>query len=70
MKSLKESINEAKNCILNCDINFDLRSDIYSVLSDLAFEYDKRNKKFDKNKVEEAIEWFLDQFYEQNPDFD
>lgn len=70
MKSLKDSISEAKSHILSSNINFDLRSDIYTVLSDLAFEYDSRNKKFDKNKVEEAIEWFLDQFYEQNPDFD
>lgn len=70
MKSLKESINEAKSVIVNSEINFDLRSDVYNVLSDLAFEYDRRNKKFDKNKVEEAIEWFLDQFYDQNPDFE
>jgi hypothetical protein len=65
MKSITNLINEASKEHLT----YDLKNDIYNVLSDLAFNYDKHNKDFNKDKVEEAIEWFLSEFYEQNPNF-
>lgn len=63
MKSITNLLTEASNKHLS----YDLKSDIYNVLSDLAFDYDKHNKDFDKDKVKEAIEWFLMEFYDQNP---
>lgn len=67
MKSITNLLTEATN---NKHLTYDLKTDIYNVLSDLAFDYDKHNNDFDKDKVEEAFEWFLTQFYDQNPDFD
>lgn len=61
MKDLKDFINESKP-------TFDVKSDIYNVLSDLAFEYHKKNKKFNQKDVEEALEWFTIQFFEENDD--
>lgn len=66
MKSITNLLTEASNKHLT----YDLKSDVYNVLSDLAFEYNKHNKDFNKNKVEEVIEWFLTEFFEQNPDFE
>jgi hypothetical protein len=57
MKDLKEFINESKP-------SFNVKSDIYKVLSDLAFEYDKKGKDFTKKDAEQAFEWFLMEFFE------
>ena len=59
MKGLADFINESST-----DITFDVRSDIYTVLSDLAFTYEEHNKskKFNKNDVEKALQWFFDSF--------
>ena len=65
MKSITNLINEASKEHLS----YNLKTDIYNVLSDLAFNYDQHNKEFNKDGVEDAIEWFLSEFYEQNPDF-
>ena len=59
MKDLKEFIIESKP-----SFNFNVKSDIYNVLSDLAFEYDKKGKDFTKKDVEQAFEWFLMEFFE------
>ena len=61
MKRLADSINESTT-----DITFDVKSDIYTVLSDLAFTYEEHNKskKFNKNDVEKALQWFLTHFYD------
>ena len=57
MKDLKEFIIESKP-------SFNVKSDIYNVLSDLAFEYDKKGKDFTQKDVEQAFEWFLMEFFE------
>lgn len=59
MKDLKDFITESKP-------TFDVKSDIYNVLSDLAFEYHKKNKKFNQKDVEDACEWFVIRFFEEN----
>lgn len=43
---------------------FDLKHDIYNLLSDLAFEYDLKSKKFDESDVKNAFKWFINNFYE------
>lgn len=61
METLKSYITES-----NFKPSFDIRSDIYNVLTDLAFEYDKKNKNLDQNEWEEAMEWFVLNFFEDN----
>jgi hypothetical protein len=61
METLKSYITES-----NFKPSFDVRSDIYNVLTDLAFEYDKKNKNLDQNEWEEALEWFVLTFFEDN----
>ena len=57
MKSLVDTINEAK-------LSFDIRSDIFNALSELAETYNKKGKKFDKQEVEEALDWFVIYYFE------
>lgn len=57
-----ESLNEA-----NTKVTFDLRSDVYNVLAELAYEYNKKNKNhlLNKDAMEDALESFMDKFYEE-----
>ena len=66
MKSLKDSITES----VSIKPTFKISSDIYNALSDLAFEYDKKNKDFDKDEVKKALDFFMDRFFEENDDDD
>lgn len=66
-KYLKERLlNEAKAISLDTFVNFDLRSDIYNILSDLAFEYEQADKKFDEKDVKKALNWFMKNFFVAN----
>lgn len=59
MKNLKDFITESKP-------SFDVRSDVYNAMVDLAFAYQKKNKKFTQSDVEAAFEWFVLNFFEEN----
>ena len=61
MKSLSNFINEA----VNIKPTFSLKHDVYNVLADLAYEYSKKHKKFDKDELEEAFENFENKFFEE-----
>jgi hypothetical protein len=64
MRSLKDSIVES----VSIKPTFKISSDVYNVLSDLAFEYDKKNKDFDKDEVKKALDSFMDRFFEEMDD--
>lgn len=64
MKSLSEHINESSKTT-RLPINYELDSDIYSVLSDLAYQYELKGKDFEKKDIEKAFEYFLEKFYEE-----
>ena len=59
MKNLKDFITESKP-------SFDVKSDIYNAMVDLAFAYQKKNKKFTKADVEGAFEWFILNFFDDD----
>ena len=64
MKHLNDFISEA----VNVKPSFSLKHDVYNVLADLAYEYSKKHKKFDKDELEEAFENFENKFFEENND--
>ena len=64
MKSLKDSITES----VSIKPTFRIFSDIYNVLADLAFEYDKKNKDFDEDEVQKALDAFMTKFFKENDD--
>jgi hypothetical protein len=64
MKSLKDSINEN----VNIKPTFTLHHDVYNVLSDLAFEYNKKHKSFDEEELREAFDNFMNKFFVENDD--
>lgn len=64
MKNLVEYINESSKTT-RLPINYELDSDIYSVLSDLAYQYELKGKDFEKKDIEKAFEYFLEKFYEE-----
>ena len=53
---------------INSVVNFDLRNDIYNALAALGYEYDKKGKSFEEDEVEDALDWFMDKFFEENED--
>ena len=59
MKNLKDFITESK-------LSFDIRSDIYNAVVDLAYAYQRKNKKFTQADVEAAFEWFIMNFFEDD----
>lgn len=59
MKNLKDFITESKP-------SFDVRSDVYHALTELAYAYYKKNKKFTQADVEGACEWFIMNFFEDD----
>ena len=59
MKNLKDFITESKP-------SFDVRSDVYNAMVDLAFAYQRKNKKFTQADVEGAFEWFIMNFFEED----
>lgn len=61
MKHLNDFISES----VNIKPTFSLKHDVYNVLSDLAFEYEKKNKKFNKDEFEDAVENFMNKFFEE-----
>ena len=61
METLKSYITESK-----FKPTFDVRSDVYNVLTELAIEYDKKNKKLDQDEWESALEWFVMNFFEED----
>jgi hypothetical protein len=65
MKDIKDFITEAN---INTKVTFDLQNDVYNVLAELAYEYNKKNKDhlFDKDAMEDALEFFMDKFYEED----
>lgn len=65
MKGLTDYINEAA-----MKLTYNLSSDIYNMLSDLAFEYDKKRKKFDEDEVRAALDNFVDKFFVEPDDED
>lgn len=71
MKTLKDFVNFVNESgkTTRLPINYELDSDIYSVLSDLAYQYDLKGKDFEKEDVEKAFEWFLEKFFVE-PDED
>ena len=66
MKHLNDFISES----VSVKPTFSLRSDVYNVLADLAYEYSKKHKIFDKGELENAFENFMDKFFENNDDDD
>ena len=58
----------------NAEFNLgaDMRSEVYNALSDIAFKYVLRANKegiseeIVYNKLDGAINWFLDKFYEED----
>lgn len=68
MKTLKDFVNESGKTT-RLPINYELDSDIYSVLSDLAYQYELKGKDFEQKDVEKAFEWFLEKFFVE-PDED
>lgn len=68
MKTLKDFVNESGKTT-RLPINYELDSDIYSVLSDLAYQYELKGKGFEQKDVEKAFEWFLEKFFVE-PDED
>ena len=64
MKDIKYFITEAN---INTKVTFDLQNDVYNVLAELAYEYNKKNKDqlFNKDAMEDALEFFMDKFYEE-----
>lgn len=61
MKNLKDILTESKSTKLT----YELKYDLYNVLGDLAFEYEMKNKKFDKKDLEREFSSFLDKFFEE-----
>lgn len=65
MKNLKDQLNEGiKPNLIEYKPIYNVRSDVYNILEELAFRYELKGKKFDKNEVEEALDWFIIQFFE------
>ena len=65
MKTLKEQLNEGiKPNLIEYKTNYNVRSDVYNILEALAFRYELKGKKFDQKEVEEALEWFTIQFFD------
>ena len=59
MKNLKDFITESKP-------SFDVRSDVYNALTELAYAYHNKHKKFTQGDVEAACEWFIMNFFEED----
>ena len=57
MKNIKDSINESK-------LSFDIKRDIYNALEELACAYERKGHKFNKQEVEESVDWFIMEFFE------
>ena len=57
MKNIKDSINEAK-------LSFDIKRDIYNALEELAYTYERKGREFNKQEVEESVDWFIMEFFE------
>ena len=57
-------INEAAS--VDRKLSFDLQNDIYNVLADMGYEYDKKGKSFEENDIREALDWFVDKFFDQS----
>lgn len=66
MPRANESLNESKE--ISIKPTFNLQNDVYNVLSELGFAYESKNKSklFEQDKMEKALKWFLDKFYEEN----
>ena len=65
MKTLKEQLNEGiKPNLIEYKPNYNIQSDVYNILEELAYRYELKGKKFDKNEVEEVLDWFIIQFFE------
>ena len=65
MKSLQETINEGiKKGLVEYKPNYDIKSDIYNILESLAIQYQLKSKEFKQDEVEEALEWFTIQFFD------
>lgn len=61
MKTLQEHLTSEA---MNTRLTYDIQNDIYASLSNLAFEYSMKHKKFEKEDVKEALEWFMNKFWE------
>ncbi len=54
------------------DLGADIRSEVYNALGDIAFKYIQRAadegiaEEVVYDKLNEAIDWFLDRFYEES----
>lgn len=66
MKTLKSQLNEAATDQSNTILQYTLNVDIYNALSDIAYRYSMKNKKFEEKDVSKALNWFMDRFFEEN----
>ena len=65
MKNLKDQLNEGiKPNLIEYKPNYNIRTDVYNILEELDFRYQLKGKNFDKKEVEEALEWFTIEFFE------
>lgn len=65
MKTLKEQLNEGLRAgLVEYKPIFNIQSDIYNILEALADQYELKSKKFEQKEVDEALEWFSIQFFE------
>lgn len=65
MKTLKDQLNEGiKPNLIEYKPIYNVRSDVYNILAELAYRYELKGKKFDQNEVDEALDWFIIQFFE------
>lgn len=65
MKTLKDQLNEGiKPNLIEYKPIYNVRSDVYNILAELAHRYELKGKKFDQNEVDEALDWFIIQFFE------
>lgn len=65
MKTLKDQLNEGiKPNLIEYKPIYNVQSDVYNILAELAYRYELKGKKFDHNEVDEALDWFIIQFFE------
>lgn len=65
MKTLKDQLNEGiKPNLIEYKPNYNIKTDVYNILEELAYRYELKGKNFDKNEVDEALDWFIIQFFE------
>lgn len=66
MKTLKSQLNEAATDQTYTILQYTLNVDIYNALSDIAYRYSMKNKKFEEKDVSRALNWFMNKFFEEN----